>query len=798
MDSKEKDKETKILNNTKPKEYNIYCWGFSKYGQTGLDNCQYTDEPNKLFIPLIKEVISISCGEFNSSIIFKDNKTYLYGLNTFGQLGNGSNRYKSKKLSIIPLLSPIKFRQISLGGGHVLGISNEGKLFSWGLNLFGQLGLGHNNNINQPTLIEKISIFDQSLQQEYDSTKYILKDVNLKYDKKILEIKAGPQHSLFLMEDNELYSCGFAKFGALGYYLDNDDPSESNMFIKIDFGNKFELKNDDNNNIGKISKISAGLEQSGFVSDDKFICLFGANKKSNMKGFYKFNIEKILKENSTEKISLDNILIKDFQIGKNFAVVLTNSGVVLTAGDNSLGQLGRINSQDTDNEDNITFNKVDIPEIINNISVGYEFTYAISDKNKIYAWGCNKYGQIPECTKNICDQPLYLKKISYLNPSLISCGGYHVSALCNNNSELNDTVKYFKNIPLNKCFNYDDFRKKEIFYERISETVDNQQQKLDLLDAHEKDYQKKLKEYEKKEKLIKSRESGEANNLLEQEDLENIEIEKVLDEEIQFDELVFPEDALIGSGAFGEVKKAFWRKTLVSVKFLKVEAQKMEKQVKPFIEEYNLLKQLRHPNILLYLGGNITKSPYFLVTEFCENGNLFQFLHGKDAPDLEDIERLNLALEIAKGINYLHSFNPPILHRDLKSLNILLDKNYVAKIADFGWARLRDEHMTKLRGTFQWMAPEVITNEHYTEKADVYSFGIILWEFWSKDPPYKGIKAKEVGIKVKNNKNYRPNIPDEVPQEIVELIKCCWDADPEKRPSFINIINYIEEHLKNL
>ena len=321
---------------------------------------------------------------------------------------------------------------------------------------------------------------------------------------------------------------------------------------------------------------------------------------------------------------------------------------------------------------------------------------------------------------------------------------------------------------------------------------------MDVLEAQEKDYEKKLKEYEKKEKFIKLKESGEIDNLAENEDFENIEIEKVLEEEINYDELVFPEDALVGSGAFGEVKKAYWRKTLVSVKFLKLEAQNNEKQVKPFIEEYNLLKQLRHPNILLYLGGNITSSPYFLVTEFCENGNLFQFLHGKDAPDLEDIERLNLALEIAQGINYLHSFNPPILHRDLKSLNILLDKNFVAKIADFGWAKLREPHMTKLRGTFQWMAPEVITNEHYTEKADVYSFGIILWEFWSKDPPYKGIKAKEVGIKVKNNKNFRPKIPDEVPQEISELIKCCWDADPEKRPSFLDIINYIDEYLKSL
>ena len=130
MDSKEKEKSdlTKPL---KSNEYHIYNWGFSKYGQTGLENCQYTDEPNKLFIPLIKEVISIPCGEFNSSIIFKDNKTYLYGLNTFGQLGNGSKRYKAKKLSIIPLLSPIKFKQLSLGGGHILGISIEGKLFSW-------------------------------------------------------------------------------------------------------------------------------------------------------------------------------------------------------------------------------------------------------------------------------------------------------------------------------------------------------------------------------------------------------------------------------------------------------------------------------------------------------------------------------------------------------------------------------------------------------------------------------------------------------------------------------------------
>ena len=155
-------------------------------------------------------------------------------------------------------------------------------------------------------------------------------------------------------------------------------------------------------------------------------------------------------------------------------------------------------------------------------------------------------------------------------------------------------------------------------------------------------------------------------------------------------------------------------------------------------------------------------------------------------------------MEIAQGINYLHSFNPPILHRDLKSLNILLDKNYVIKIADFGWARLRNNQMTKMRGTFQWMAPEVISKENYTEKADVYSFGIILWEFWSKDPPYKGVKAKEVANNVKNNPKYRPIIPNNCPEEIGELMELCWDANPKKRPTFLEIIKFLEEYLNNL
>ena len=576
--------------------------------------------------------------------------------------------------------------------------------------------------------------------------------------------------------------------------LDENDSNENNIFTKIDLEQNFNF----NGNIEKITKIAAGFAHSGCVINDKIIFIWGKNKNLKINGYNRFNISELIsKSNNQINEENDEEIIKDFQIGKDFAVILTNIGKVLTEGDNSLGQLGKP-EYDENNEKNNIFESVEIPEKIINISVGYEFVYAMTDDQKVYAWGCNKFGQIPEFNEDVCYQPIFLEKISNLGPISISCGGYHISALCNNDYILDETVKYFRNIPLNKCFNYDEFRKKEIFYNKIDETVEAQQQQLDDLDEKEKEYQKLLNDIENQEKLKKFREKGEENQILEPEDYENIEIEKLLDEEIRFEELVFPEDSLIGSGAFGEVKKAYWRKTLVSVKFLKQNFESKEKQIIPFIEEYNLLKQLRHPNILLYIGGNISGKQHFLVTEYCEKGNLFEFLHGKEAPDLEDIERLNLALEIAQGINYLHSFNPPILHRDLKSLNILLDKNYVIKIADFGWARLRNNQMTKMRGTFQWMAPEVISKENYTEKADVYSFGIILWEFWSKDPPYKGVKAKEVANNVKNNPKYRPIIPNNCPEEIGELMELCWDANPKKRPTFLEIVKFLEEYLNNL
>ena len=419
-------------------DLHLYSWGFSKYGQTGIDSCQYTDEPNMLFVPLVKDVESISNGEFNSSFIFNDNKSYIFGLNTFGQLGNGTHKVKSKKLTIVPLLIPeIKIKQLSLGGGHTLGLSIDNQLYAWGLNIFGQLGLGHNNNIDHPTLVEKIAYFDPKDNESLSN----LKEISIQNNQTVVDIKAGSQHSLILLSDNSIYSCGFAKYGALGYFFDytNDVnninmPSEHNFFTKINFEKYFDCQNE------KITKMAAGFAHSGCVIDNKFIVIWGVNKELKINGFNKFNISDLIKAE-------EEVIIKDFQIGKDFAVILTSTGAVLTEGTNLLGQLGKIVDEE-ENINNEIFAQVKINEKIKNISVGYDFVYVKSESKKIYAWGSNKFGQIPEYKKNICKEPFYLEKISNLRPKLISCGGYHVTALCNSETNPNETVKFFKNIPL--------------------------------------------------------------------------------------------------------------------------------------------------------------------------------------------------------------------------------------------------------------------------------------------------------------------------------------------------------------
>lgn len=247
----------------------------------------------------------------------------------------------------------------------------------------------------------------------------------------------------------------------------------------------------------------------------------------------------------------------------------------------------------------------------------------------------------------------------------------------------------------------------------------------------------------------------------------------------------------IGKGTFGVVYKGLWRKEMVAIKVIRAEFLSQEDSIKSFHEECMFLKNLRHPNVLLFMGA-CTKGPdYFIVTEMCENGNLFDLLHMKKFVPISWDDKRRLALEICYGMNYLHSFKPPILHRDLKSMNILLNKFWQVKLADFGNTRFLETHMTKQKGTFQWMAPEVICNTTYTEKADVFSFGIIMAELMSRTAPYYGIEKKVVAQSVASKPNYRPQILSNCPKDWQILMKRCWDHSPLKRPNFNEIIEML-------
>lgn len=178
-----------------------------------------------------------------------------------------------------------------------------------------------------------------------------------------------------------------------------------------------------------------------------------------------------------------------------------------------------------------------------------------------------------------------------------------------------------------------------------------------------------------------------------------------------------------------------------------------------------------------------------MVTEYLSRGSLFKALH-KNNQSLDTKRRLRMALDVARGMNYLHHRNPAIVHRDLKTSNLLVDKNWNVKVGDFGLSKLK--HATFLtaksgRGTPQWMAPEVLRNERSNEKSDVFSFGVILWELMTQSIPWSDLNSLQV-VGVVGFMDRRLDIPEAIDPRISSVIKDCWQSNPEDRPSFKDII----------
>ncbi|CAJ1380240.1 unnamed protein product, partial [Effrenium voratum] len=259
-------------------------------------------------------------------------------------------------------------------------------------------------------------------------------------------------------------------------------------------------------------------------------------------------------------------------------------------------------------------------------------------------------------------------------------------------------------------------------------------------------------------------------------------------------------EELLGTGSTAEVFRAGWHGTDVAVKKLRSAGQLSTE----FKREISVLLRLRHPNLVLFMGA-CTKAPQALIiSEFCAGGTVFGLLHQRRDLSLPWPQRLAVALDVAKGMNFLH--RRQVVHRDLKSLNLLLaaplrgDDVPAVKVSDFGLSRAFKPDqaqvcMTSGAGTYHWMAPEVLSGQGYDEKVDVYSYGICLFELITRRIPYEGSGLEPVSIAVAVSRGRRPDpkfVPQDCPADLRFTMKCCWAHRSGGRPGFDTILETLK------
>jgi len=246
----------------------------------------------------------------------------------------------------------------------------------------------------------------------------------------------------------------------------------------------------------------------------------------------------------------------------------------------------------------------------------------------------------------------------------------------------------------------------------------------------------------------------------------------------------------LGEGGFGVVYRGDWQGNAVAIKKLSMNRPLSEKEIDDFQQEMELMSMLHHPQIVRFFGGYLQDEfghpSYGIVMEYCLKGSLSSVLHF-DHP-LAWTVRIAISYDIARGLLFLH--NKGIIHRDLKSANVLLDKEMNAKLTDFGLSYIKQESRKttiktggQAKGTLEWMAPELFQKKvEYSTQTDMYSFGVTLWEIASRKLPFDGEDSNRV-ISFHLTEQIE-EIPKECEKEapkIALLIKQCWQKDPKKR-----------------
>jgi len=205
--------------------------------------------------------------------------------------------------------------------------------------------------------------------------------------------------------------------------------------------------------------------------------------------------------------------------------------------------------------------------------------------------------------------------------------------------------------------------------------------------------------------------------------------------------------------------------------------------------EADIAAMLKHPNVCDLIGVAADSECFCLAYDFCEGGSLLSLL----SDHTRYYEYLPIALDIANGMAYLHSRS--IIHRDLKPSNVLLSRDHRAKIADFGMSIANTgQELTAETGTYRYMAPEVIRHESYSSNADVYSFGLVLWQLITREVPFATMTPIQAAFSVAEGR--RPVIPSSCPPRLRDIIESCWDQDSYKRPSFTYVAMALADYAR--
>ncbi|PRP85052.1 putative LRR receptor-like serine/threonine-protein kinase [Planoprotostelium fungivorum] len=242
---------------------------------------------------------------------------------------------------------------------------------------------------------------------------------------------------------------------------------------------------------------------------------------------------------------------------------------------------------------------------------------------------------------------------------------------------------------------------------------------------------------------------------------------------------------MIGSGYFGQVYRGTWNGTTVALKTMKEEGKMTED--KRWKDEILLLWNMNHPNIVRLLGIHSEKDQIYMVLEYAELGALDGFLRDrKNANRLSNNDLLLMIFSLVKGMMYLQ--HRGVIHRDLATRNLLLDKSLNVKISDFGMSRQENFYRSESKEIpYRWAAPEVLIRRESTSRSDVWSFAVCVWEITSLGRiPYDHLSNKQVATSV-TEKNLRLSQPPRCPDDIYEMMIKCWKDDPEERPYFPEI-----------